>query len=365
MSMPPPRALLITDARGQIIDRIGRSWAQLGRGFQFEIIRSAETSAAECCRRAGEAGFVFWLDFRRFCQIGRAVTVPQAVLVHHVIPEEKNAALKALADADALAASSKRWQARLKEWTGRDAAWIPYALDTRHFSMRGEGSLTKGDPFVLGFIGKGRANLNDRKGTALLVEAMKELARQGHNIELLLTGPDWDDLENTIRSTGVPVRRMQFETTEETVAAYAAMDVLLVTALEEGGAVSILEAMALGVPVITTDVGHVPEVVRNGETGLVCHQRSPTAFATRVASLMADAALRGQITLKARAFVESARDERRVVPAMDVETIYRNALGCFSRRSPQELRRRHRRASWLAFRQKISTVLQGHATKPS
>lgn len=364
MSAPPPKALLVTDAHGQLIDRIGRSWVRLGQGLEFEIIRSQEASPALLCQEAVKAGFVFWLDFRRFCQVARSVPVPQAVLVHHVVDAEESRAVAALKEADALATSSVRWQKRLAEWTGREAALIPYAVDANHFGSAEPRPSPTGAPFILGFIGKGAANLNDRKGTALLVETLQALKCQNRPFELLLVGPGWDELENRVRGQGISVRRTQFDTTEETITAYAAMDALMVTAQEEGGPVTILEAMACGVPVVTTDVGHVPEVIKHGETGLICRDRLPTTLAGCVASLMADAAMRDQITAKARAFVENNRDQHHVLPGIDFEAVYREAMEAFSRRSPEELRRRHRRAGWLAFRHKVAGILHKGGIRP-
>ena len=51
----------------------------------------------------------------------------------------------------------------------------------------------------------------------------------------------------------------------------------------------ILEAMALGTPVVSTDVTGIPEVVRHQQTGLLVSQRDPTALATALGAMLHDA----------------------------------------------------------------------------
>ena len=58
--------------------------------------------------------------------------------------------------------------------------------------------------------------------------------------------------------------------------------------LSEGLAISILEAMAAGLPVVATDVGGNGEVVRHGETGLLVPPQDPVALAGTVDALLAD-----------------------------------------------------------------------------
>jgi len=56
-------------------------------------------------------------------------------------------------------------------------------------------------------------------------------------------------------------------------------DVLLLSRVEEGNANVVLEAMAVGLPVISTDCGGMREVVSNGETGWLVPPRNPAAIA--------------------------------------------------------------------------------------
>lgn len=73
----------------------------------------------------------------------------------------------------------------------------------------------------------------------------------------------------------------------------------------------IQEALALGTPVISTDVTGIPEVVRDGETGLQVPQHDPVALANALERLLADSALRVRLATGARRLMEAEFDIRR------------------------------------------------------
>ena len=73
----------------------------------------------------------------------------------------------------------------------------------------------------------------------------------------------------------------------------------------------IQEALALGTPVISTDVTGIPEVVRDGETGLQVPQKDPAALADALERLLGDPDLRVHLARQARLLIESEFDIRR------------------------------------------------------
>jgi len=68
---------------------------------------------------------------------------------------------------------------------------------------------------------------------------------------------------------------------------------------------AVLEAMAMAKPVVATNVGGIPELVAEGETGFLVPPRNPMAIADRVLSLCRDSGRRLQMGRAARARVES------------------------------------------------------------
>jgi glycosyltransferase involved in cell wall biosynthesis len=92
----------------------------------------------------------------------------------------------------------------------------------------------------------------------------------------------------------------------------------------EGLSVIALEAMASGLPVVATDVGGIPEIVRDGETGLLVPPDDPAALARAVTTLLSDAALASRL---ADAGARLVREELSVDKMVErTETLYRDVL---------------------------------------
>jgi len=97
---------------------------------------------------------------------------------------------------------------------------------------------------------------------------------------------------------------------------YAAMDIALITSRSEGTTTTALEAQACGVPVVSTDVGAVHEVVEDGVTGLLVTAGRPDAIAAATLALLEDPARVAEMGRAGRASalerfgVETAADLR-------------------------------------------------------
>jgi glycosyltransferase involved in cell wall biosynthesis len=81
---------------------------------------------------------------------------------------------------------------------------------------------------------------------------------------------------------------------------YRAADVFVLPSYAEGFPNSVLEAMSVGLPVIATSVGGVPEIVQNGVTGIVVPPRSSDALAEAIKRLIGDEAARKAMGAAAR-----------------------------------------------------------------
>lgn len=90
---------------------------------------------------------------------------------------------------------------------------------------------------------------------------------------------------------------------------------VLATGNRDGIPNALLEAMAAGVPVVTTAVSGVPEVVRDGQTGLLVGPDDPAALAATLARLLDDPALSERLTAQARTWaIDNCDLERSVAP---------------------------------------------------
>jgi glycosyltransferase involved in cell wall biosynthesis len=180
---------------------------------------------------------------------------------------------------------------------------------------RGEARARLGlDPDAFIVVGLGR--LVPIKGFDLLARALPALIAQIPAARVLLVGDGAErgHLGAIAASMGVAERlRMTGETTD--VASYlAAADVVAVPSRNEGMGRVIVEAMALGLPVVATTVGGIPDVVTDGECGRLVGPEDVDALAAALIELGRDPALRRKLgeaaVRRAEAFSTAVASEK-------------------------------------------------------
>jgi colanic acid/amylovoran biosynthesis glycosyltransferase len=140
-------------------------------------------------------------------------------------------------------------------------------------------------------------------------------------LTLVGDGPEEDSLRAAVARLGIDAQVRFLGRLDEraTLAAIAAADMLVLPSFMEGLPVVLMEAMALGVPVIATRVAGIPELVRDAVGGLLFDPADWTALADAVARLAGDPALRERLALGGRDRVEQAfAIERAVAPLPDL-----------------------------------------------
>jgi len=157
-----------------------------------------------------------------------------------------------------------------------------------------------GDKLIL-FVGR----LEGQKDPLLLIDSFHHLHRLEERIRLLVVGTGLlsEKVRRRVEEYGLSDRVKFISPLPQLRLAHLMRisHVLLLTSAFEGMPRSVLEALACGLPVVTTDVGEVRRVVRDGFSGLVCRDRSPEAIARALSDV-----LRGGI--RAEDCVSSIRD---------------------------------------------------------
>jgi len=146
-----------------------------------------------------------------------------------------------------------------------------------------------------------------RKNTLGLVEAFARLRAAGVDAELRLAGSVSDaaygrQVEDRIRSLGADghVVLLGSLDSHQVRAEVAAASVFALVSLEENAPMGIAEAMAVGVPVVTSNRCGMPYMVRHGETGFLVDPLAPDDIARRLAALLGDDARRTDMGERAR-----------------------------------------------------------------
>jgi glycosyltransferase involved in cell wall biosynthesis len=145
------------------------------------------------------------------------------------------------------------------------------------------------------------ANYRPRKGIEVLVDALAELPRDWP-VHLLLVGRmDDPGLRRKIEASSVRERIHAPGHRDDAPALVAACDVFALPSIKrEGLARSLIEAMAYGVAPVVTDCGGSPEVVVDGECGLVVPVSDSAALGRAIARLYENAELRKRFGAAAR-----------------------------------------------------------------
>ncbi len=160
------------------------------------------------------------------------------------------------------------------------------------------------DAPVVGSVG----NLNPQKGFECWIRAAVIIHQQEPATRFLWIGAKMashrgyaEDLETEIRRSGIPQEHFILAGPRtDTNRCLAAMDVKMLSSRYEGVATTALEALAAGVPVVTTEVGGMGEAVRNGETGFVVPPRIPAELAGAVLRLIQNREIGREMGEKAR-----------------------------------------------------------------
>jgi glycosyltransferase involved in cell wall biosynthesis len=132
--------------------------------------------------------------------------------------------------------------------------------------------------------------LSEQKGHSILLEAAARMAKDGKNFELVLVGGGElrDVLERRMQALGLDshVRITGFVSQERVVEELRAARALVLPSLGEGLPVVIMEAFALGRPVLSTFIAGIPELVTPGQSGWLVPAGSVEALAAALADVL-------------------------------------------------------------------------------
>lgn len=172
------------------------------------------------------------------------------------------------------------------------------------------------------------ARLAPEKGFRYLLEAFSVAAKDDPTVQLRLAGdgPMRAELEEQARRLGVAERVVFLgHATEARIRdELAAADIFVLPSLAEGLPVSLMEAMAVGVPVIATNIAAVGELIDDGRSGRLVAPTDASALARALLELMQDYDKRAAFARAGRAKIEAEFDVEREVTKLATE--FRNVV---------------------------------------
>jgi len=186
-------------------------------------------------------------------------------------------------------------------------------------ALRDPAASPAGGPLEVLFVGW----ILEAKGVRELLQAARALP----DMRFTLIGAEEPAFVETIRAELEAlsnVQRLPPRPREGVLELYRAADVFVLPTWREGFPNVVLEAMAAGLPIVTTPVGAIPEAVRDGQEGLLVPPRDPAALTAALRRLVRDPDLRRDLGARARARAEQVFDVHVVMERL--EALYRELL---------------------------------------
>ena len=188
---------------------------------------------------------------------------------------------------------------------------IYHGLDVSQFNFRPPAKVESGAPVILSV-----ARLIEKKGLANLIAAADVLRRRGRifHLEIIGSGPQREALQAQANRLGLAdsVRLRGSQAHDVVCLAYQRASIFVLPSVvasngdRDGIPNVLLEAMASGVPVVSTPVSGIPELIESGLDGLLVPPNDPAALAEAIDKLLASQELRESLARAARAKIESS-----------------------------------------------------------
>lgn len=133
------------------------------------------------------------------------------------------------------------------------------------------------------------------KGPDIFVETMRKLKAAGLPVVALLTGPARGYVKLMLEKYNIPFVHNYVQNHSDLVDYYRCLDFYCVSSREEGGPKGIIESMACGVPVVSTEVGMAPDFIHNNKTGFMVKTEDYPSLADSIINLYQNPELRKQV----------------------------------------------------------------------
>lgn len=193
---------------------------------------------------------------------------------------------------------------------------IPNGVDTERFRFDAEKRQimrarlgVRDDQLLLGSVG----NYYPVKGHRYLVDAMARLITVNRNVKLVMAGqgPLADELRKRAIEKAVGKHIQIVGYIEDTPGFLSALDIFVMPSLSEGQPLALLEAAANGRCIVATNVGGIPELLVDGETGVIVPPGDADALFNALARLMAEPDMRTVLAAGATATAQKRWSIRR------------------------------------------------------
>jgi len=150
------------------------------------------------------------------------------------------------------------------------------------------------------------ARLSDVKGQDILIQAMPSIMKEFPQVKLLIVGQGKmeSELKHLVEKLNLQKHVLFYPVVNETKRILILLDVFIMPSRQEGLGLSVMEAMACGIPVVASNVGGLPALVQDGKTGLLVQPDHPEALARAILQFLRNPSLASSIAKEAKQLIE-------------------------------------------------------------
>lgn len=176
------------------------------------------------------------------------------------------------------------------------------------------------DARVVLFVGR----LSPEKGIQTLAEVARKILASREDVVFLIVG-DGEAASELISAAKDFGSRLVLAGGQRDVSPfYAAADLLFMPSRSEGLPLTLIEAFARGITAVASNVGGIPEIVRDGVNGFLCNPTNVTQMYERILQLLEDDTLRRSFSIQARNMVEANFSLERMIS--ETYQVYRSLV---------------------------------------
>lgn len=249
-------------------------------------------------------GFWYAVIIGRLCQYLKIKYVP--ILHGGNLPLRLNRSpkcAKTLFSKSYINIAPSRYLLEAFEQHGFYSIYIPNNIDISNYSFKNRSVLTPNLLYVRSF--------DAIYNPTMAIKVMKELVDLGINANLCMVGPDKDGslqkcidlvhnykLNDRVKFTGVLSKKDWHKLSED-------YDIFINTTNIDNTPISVIEAMALGLPVVSTNVGGIPFLLKNNENAILVEKQNTKEMVDAIKALLADQTLANKLSVNGRLKAES------------------------------------------------------------
>ena len=206
------------------------------------------------------------------------------------------------------------------------------AIFSQSVSKELKQELSPGGPLIVSV-----SRISASKGITYLVEAAKLIVKQFPTAKFVIKGSTGKNASNYEKKYRTEVDRLiqdhglqghfifhDRSDYSEVPKYMAAADVFVLPSITEGIGLVVLEAMAVGAPVVASSVGGIPDIITDGENGLLVRPGDPEGLASAIMRVLADGSLRQRFRERGFEYMEALRKRKDLLEDFINELISKN-----------------------------------------